>query len=86
MQPLTMSLCPARFFKPTRFMRFEDRFDGLFFCGVDEGARVHDEHVGFIRIAGDLHATPEHAAKHDFGVHEILGAAKGDHPDLGGWA
>ena len=51
MQPLTMSFCPARFFEPARLMRLEDGLDRFLLRRVDEGAGVHDEHVGLVRVA-----------------------------------
>jgi hypothetical protein len=63
-------------------MRIEDRFDRLFLRRVNEGAGVHHQHVGFLSIRGNLHAVLHHAAEHDLGVDEVLGAAEADHADL----
>ena len=69
-------------FQAARLVRFEDGFDALLFRGVDESARIHDEHVGFVGVAGDLHAAGEDAAEHEFGIDEIFRAAEGDHADF----
>ena len=63
-------------------VRLEDRLDGFLLRGVDERAGVHDEHVGVFRICGDLHAALDHAAKHDLGIDQVLGAAEADDADF----
>ena len=60
----------------------EDRVDRLLLGGVDERAGVHDEHVGFGRVARQLVARLLRQAEHHLGVDEVLGAAEGNETDL----
>ncbi len=47
-----------------------------------KGARVDDEHVGVFGVGRDLHAVRAHAAEHDLGIDEVLGATEGNHADF----
>ncbi len=59
----------------------EDGVDGFLFGGVDEGAGIHDEHVGGLGIADDAGAGVIEEAHHNFAIDEILGAAEADESD-----
>ena len=63
-------------------MRFQNRRDRFFLGRINERAGVDHEHVGFIGLRRNLHPALEHAAQHDFGVDQILGAAETDHADF----
>jgi hypothetical protein len=45
---------------------FENRGDAFGFCGVDKGAGVYDEDIGFGRVGGQIHPSRAEVAKHDF--------------------
>ena len=76
-------LADAALFEALGFVGFEDGFDALFFCGINEGARIHDEHIGLGSVVGNRHPVLQNIAEHDLGIHEVLCTAKGDHADLG---
>ena len=58
--------------------------DRLLLGHVDERAGVDDEHVGQLGFRGEGHAGFGEVTHHDFGVDEVLRAAKGDETDGGG--
>ena len=60
----------------------EDGVDGFLLGAIDEGAGVHDEHVGLRRVGGDLVPILLGHAEHHLGIDEILGAPQGDKSDL----
>ena len=62
----------------------EDGIHALLLRGVNERAGVDDDGVGSGGVVGDFRAGLEERAEHDFGVHEILGAAEGNHADADG--
>src|SRR5439155_1408784 len=62
----------------TQLRGFEDGIDAFFLGRVDERAGVDNERVGAGGIVGDFDAMLEQRAEHDFGVHQILGAAERD--------
>ncbi len=86
MQPLTISFWPGFFPQAALLVRVEDGVDGFLLRGVDEGAGIDDEDIGFVGIGGDVHAAAGGVAEHDLGIDEVLGAAEGDHADLHGRA
>ncbi len=55
---------------------FEDGVHAFLLGRVNEGAGVDDDGVGLGGIVGDLHAVLEQGAEHDFGVHQVFGAAE----------
>ena len=61
--------------------RFKNRVHALLLRGVNEGAGVDDDGVGARGVVGNIHAAFHERAEHDFGVHEILGAAERNHAD-----
>ena len=63
-------------------MRFQNRFDRLFFRGVDERAGVNHQHIRLVGARRDFESALEHASKHDLGVDQILGATEADHADF----
>ena len=52
--------------KATITVGFENRGDAFGFCGVDKGAGVYDEDIGFGRVGGQIHPSRAEVAKHDF--------------------
>ena len=70
------------FAKAPVLMGFENGIDGLLLGRVDERTGVHNEHVGFVRLGGDLHAALQDAAQHHFRVGKIFGTAKADETDF----
>jgi len=54
---------------------FEDGVDGFLLGGVNEGAGVDDEDVGFFGMSGEASAGAVEQAHHDLGVDEVFGAA-----------
>jgi hypothetical protein len=56
----------------------EDGVDRLFFRGIDEGARVDDEHLGLGRVRGQCMSALLREPHHDLGVDQILRTAEGD--------
>ena len=63
------------------FGGLQDGVHALFLCGVDEGAGVDDYDVGLGGVVGDLDAVLKERTEHDFGIHEVLGAAQGNEAD-----
>ena len=55
---------------------FENRVHALLLRGINERAGVDDDGVGLGGIVRDFHAVLEQRAEHDFGVHQIFGAAE----------
>ena len=55
---------------------FEDGVHALLLRGVNERAGVDDDGVSLRGVVGDFHAAFEQRAEHDFGVHQIFGAAE----------
>ena len=60
---------------------FENGIHALLLRGVNKGAGVDDDGVGLRGVIGDLDAAFEERAEHDFGVHEIFGAAERNQAD-----
>jgi len=60
---------------------FEDGVHALLLRGVNERAGVDDDGVGRRGVVGDFHAAFEQRAEHDFGVHQIFGAAERNQAD-----
>jgi hypothetical protein len=56
----------------------QHRIDALLLRRVDKRAGVDDHHVGLRRVIGDSQAALQKGSEHDFGIHQILGAAEGD--------
>ena len=79
-QPETIRPWP-RFFASRNFGGFEDRVHALLLRGVNERAGVDDDGVGLRGVVGDFDAVLQQRAEHDFGVHEILGAAERNQAD-----
>ena len=67
-----------------KFSRLENSIDAFFLRGIDERAGIDDHHVGLGRIVDDLRPALEQRAEHNFGVHQVLGAAEGNQPDAQG--
>ena len=63
------------------FGGFEDGVHAFLLRGVNEGAGVDDDGVGLRGVVGDFHAAFQERAEHDFGVHEIFGAAERNQAD-----
>lgn len=63
-------------------MCFQDRFDRLFFCGIDERAGVYHQDVGVVSRGSDLHPALQNASEHDLGIDQIFGASEADHADF----
>ena len=63
---------------------FENGLDRFLLGGVDETARVDDDDLGVLRIRSQLPAVRGELPHHDFGVHQILGAAQADKTDFQG--
>jgi len=70
--------------KATITVGFENRGDAFGFCGVDKGAGVYDEDIGFGRVGGEIHPGRAEVAEHDFRVDKIFGATQRDETDFGG--
>ncbi len=64
-----------------QFDGFENGVHALLLRGINEGAGVDDDGVGLRGVVGDFDAALEQRAEHDFGVHQIFGAAKGNQAD-----
>ena len=61
------------------FRHFEYRIDGLFLCGLNEAAGVHEYDVRLRRIRHDLVAALAQHAQQIFGVHAVFRAAQRYH-------
>src|SRR5262249_49121922 len=59
----------------------QDGVHGLLLGAVDEGAGVHDDHVGGRRVRHHLVAAGLELADHDLAVDQVLGAAEADEAD-----
>src|ERR1035437_9240688 len=64
---------------------FKNRVHALLLRGVNEGAGVDDEGVGLRSVIRDFDTALEQRAEHDFGVHEIFGAAERNEADAEGF-
>ena len=60
---------------------FEDGVHAFLLRGVNERAGVDDDGVGLRGVVGDFHAAFQERAEHDFGVHQIFGAAERNQAD-----
>ncbi len=60
------------------FRHLQDRLYALFFCIMDEAARVDHNDIGGLFLIHDLESLPIEKAQHHFRVHKILIAPKGD--------
>ena len=60
---------------------FEDGIHAFLLRGVDERAGVDDDGVRLGGVIDDFDAGFQQRAEHDFGVHQVLGAAEGDESD-----
>ena len=60
----------------------EDGVDRFFLRVVDEGAGVHDEDVGLVRVRRDLVTRVAGDAQHHLAVDEVLRTAEGEKADL----
>ena len=56
----------------------QDGVQGLLGGRGDEGAGVDQKHPGGGRFTHHLPAPADEASQHDFGVHQVFGAAQGD--------
>src|SRR6266404_2817860 len=65
--------------KSALLMRIENRIDRFLLGRIDERARVHDQHVGFLRARCDFHSALQNTPEHDFGVDQVFGATETDH-------
>ncbi len=63
------------------FHGFQDGIHALLLRGSDKRAGVDQQRVGAHRIVGDFKSLFQQGPEHDFGVHQILGAPQGDHPN-----
>ena len=63
------------------FGGFENGVHAFLLRGVNERAGVDDDGVGLGGVIGDFHAAFQKRAEHDFGVHEIFGAAERNQAD-----
>src|ERR1017187_1146985 len=69
---------------PVRIAQFDglkNRVRAFFLRGINERTGVDDDGVGLRGVIRDLDTALEQRAEHDFGVHEIFGAAKGNKAD-----
>ena len=64
-----------------QFDGFENRVHAFLLRRVNEGTGVDDDGVGLRGVIGDLDAALEQRAEHDFGVHQIFGAAERNQAD-----
>ena len=71
----------AAIFRGADLGGFEDGVHALLLRGVNERAGVDDDGVGLRGVVGDFHAVLEQRAEHDFGVHQIFGAAERNQAD-----
>ena len=53
-----------------------------FFAAIDESARIHDDDIGIFFPGSNGVALPCQCSEHDFAVHQVLGTAEADKPDL----
>ena len=60
----------------------QDGVDRLLLGGVDETASVDDQHLGLVRMGGELMPAGGELAHHDFRIDQILGATEADKTDL----
>ena len=58
------------------FGGFENGIHALLLRGVNKRAGVDDDGVGLRSVVRDFDAVLEQRAEHDFGVHQIFGAAE----------
>ena len=79
--PFALFLLAGLFPQAALLVGLEDRFDRFLLRGVDKRAGIDDEDIRFVRVGRDLHSMRGHAAEHDLGVDQILGAAEGDERD-----
>ena len=63
----------------------EDCTDALLLGGINEAARINQNHIGIVGLGGELIAVEFGIAEHDLGIDEIFGAAKADKADLAGF-
>ena len=71
----------AAIFRGADLGGFEDGVHALLLRGVNERAGVDNDGVGLRGVVGDFHAVLEQRAEHDFGVHQIFGAAERNQAD-----
>ncbi len=64
-----------------QFDGFKDGVHAFLLRGVNEGAGVDDDGIGLRGVVGDLDAVFQQRAEHDFGVHQIFGAAERNETD-----
>ena len=64
-----------------QFHGFENGIHALLLRGVNERAGVDDDGIGLRGVIGDFDAAFQQGAEHDFGVHQILGAAERNQAD-----
>ena len=55
---------------------FEDGIHALLLCGINKRAGVDDDGVSRRGVVGDFYTVFEQRAEHDFGIHQIFGAAE----------
>ncbi len=63
---------------------FENRVDRFLLGRVDETAGVDDEHVGLVRVGGELMPARGELAHHDLAIDQVFGASKTDKTDFQG--
>ena len=71
------------FFQAALLIGLENCLDRFLLGRIDERAGVDHEDIRVIGTRGDLHPARKHAAEHDLGVDQVLGATQADHSHFG---
>ena len=71
----------AAIFRLPKLNGFKNRVHAFFLGRIDEGTGVDDDGIGLSGVVGDFNAGFKQGTEHDFGIHQIFGAAQRNQPD-----